>query len=677
MKRRSIFLFPLLLPAFLAASCGESAPKKPLTYGFYTIKEGVDDLSFLQGYPWINTSVAGVMGKIEKPKKTDDFFACVNYETLQNVTLPEGVQLGGGFYDAQTKKNKENVDALFKDPSNGIAKIKKTIIEGALSEVKAEIESLLRADDAAIRATLASSKTLEGVSKFLKVTHTTGREEIGLAFAEDMHIGGLPFLVQLYSASSTEGLKKDLELIASSIGLGAEAKGAIAEAIDAMAAMFVAIKDEDKKTLHEATLATLDQPFNGVFAVKSALKSLGCADTQKVLFSDYEVALAKQFDALAEAGKTATIGKILAVNKMADGRFFLGLDNYKAKLADKLGTIGGVTGSSPEFDPKASSDDIARSFVERIYPEAIKRTYIDTHVKADSRDKVIHLVESIVDQCADVFNATTWLSKETVAKAIEKLDALEFTVFYDDDYVSIAPFSVKEGENALAAFGDYSHYVTLGLAEGNISNDAIGDEKCDTFNAFYVPDTNSFMVCHGLCSSFIDDPNLTKEQLYGLVGVIAGHEITHGFDSTGSLYDKTGKMVEWWSPEDRAKFNEKIGRLVTYFDTKVRSFSDDPMNGANVSGELMADMGGMKIVSELAEKQSGFDFDLFYRSFASFFGFVTSEEAARASIPYDPPPLNNTRLNLTLSQFERFRITYGLKETDGMYVPPEQTIAIW
>ena len=692
MKRQFLFTLPLLLPALLATSCGQerqssvpsspsesssSSSQQPLTYGFYTIKEGVTDLSFLQGYPWLNTSVVGVAGKIEKPAKTDDFFTYANYETLQSATIPEGAQMGGGYYDRQMKKNQENVDALFTNPDNEITRIKQTIIKGAASEVKTEVEGMLSANEASVKAFLASPEMFEGVSKFFNVAHTTSHDEIGIAFAQSMHFGGLPFITQLYSSGSTAGIKADLEVIAGAVGITGDVKSAIAEAVDAMAAMFLAVKDADNKTNHAVTLGALDQVFDGVFKAKDALKALGCADDQKVLYTDYELALAKQFDTLANAGKFGTLAKIFALCKMADGRLFLGLDNYKAKLADKLSTIGGITGMSPEFDPKATDDEIARKFVERVYPEAVKRTYIDTHITASSRDKVTHLVKDIIAETSQVFNATTWLSKETIAKAIEKLDAMEFTVFYDDDYVSVSPFAVEEGDNAWDAFDDYSHYVTVNLANGNISNDAIGDENCETFNAFYVPDTNSFMICHGICSSFIDEPSLTKEQLYGLIGVIIGHEITHGFDSMGSHYDKEGQKNEWWTAEDRAKFNEKLTHLVTYYDTRVRSFDDLPMNGQNSSGEMMADMGGMKIVTQLAEKQNGFDFDSFYRSFASCFGFVTSEDAAKAAIQWDPHPLNNLRVNITLAQYERFRNTYGIKQTDGMYVKPEQIIAIW
>ena len=678
MKRKLISILPFLLPAVLAASCGpKPTPKNPLTYGFYTIKSDVDDLSFLQGYPWLNTSVEGVMDKIEKPAKTDDFFTHVNYETLQGIKLSEDTPMGGGYFDAQTKKNKENVDALFANPNNGLAKIKQTLLKGDSGKVKAEIESLLNADETKIRAILGSEELLEGISKFIKVTHTTSHAEIGVAFSEDIHFGGLPFLVQLYSSSSTAGLKTDLETIAQAIGITGNIKETISEAVDAMAAMFIAIKEEDNKTPRETTLGALDQVFNGLVDVKNALKALGCQDSQKVGYNDYIVGLAKQFDELVKAGKFATIGKILAVNKMTDGRLFIGLENYKAKLADKLHAIGGLTGSTPEFAPTASNDDIVRIFLERIYPEAIKRTYIDTNITKASRDKVTSLVQDVLGECHSVFNATTWLSKETINKAIEKLDALKFTVFYDDAYVSVAPFAVEDGDTALEVYEDYSHYVTLNLAKGNISNDAIGDEKCETLNAFYVPNTNMFAVCHGYCSSFIDDPSLTKEQLYGLVGVTIGHEVTHGFDSTGSLYDKTGKKEEWWSAEDRAKFNEKLNHLVTYFDTKVRSFPDIPMNGANVSGEVMADMGGMKILTQLGEKQNGFDFDKFYCSYATLLGFVTAEASAKTAVPLDPHPLNNVRINLTMSQFDRFKTTYNLKETDGMFMKAEDVIAVW
>ena len=254
---------------------------------------------------------------------------------------------------------------------------------------------------------------------------------------------------------------------------------------------------------------------------------------------------------------------------------------------------------------------------------------------------------------------------------------MNYTVFYDDDYVSVSPYAVKEGGDAYDAFVGYGYYVASQAAAGVISNDEIGTESVDTVNAFYVPAKNSFMVCHGICSSFIDDSNLSKETLYGLLGITIGHEISHGFDSTGSLYDKDGTKQEWWSPKDRESFNEKVDKLTHFYDTKLRCFNDVPNNGKNVSGEVIADMGGVRVMTNLAEKEPGFDFDKFYSSYSSAFGFTFAEWIARNVVANEAHPLPHLRLNVTLAQFERFRKTYDIKPTDGMYIAPEDVVAIW
>ena len=677
MNRKPLKAF-LLLTVTLLVSCGNNpAPEEPLRYGPYTIKEGVTDLSFLEGYPWINTSVVGVLGKIEKPSVKDDFYAFSSYDAFANGVLPEGVDQAGGFYDDQTKKNTENRDKLFQDKNNELAGICQSLIKGSKDAVKAQIEGILSCSEAELRRKFASSEVFEGLSNLIHIQNSASSDDIGLAFPENRAIMTVPFLMKLSYNNPQDRLKKDLLTMARAEGLNADVKAAIDDGVDSFAAMFPPLAKLDSEVSNETTVGELDQVFNGAFNVKSALKSLGLTDEKPVTYSDYILAFAKGFDALFEAGRYDTLRHILAIFKISDGSLLIGVDNYRKDISGKIDALGRLTANTPEFSPEDTDLDVARLIVEKVYPEAVKRCYIDTFITPESRAKVTHLVNDIVTEYERVFDDTKWLSEETIDKAIEKLHAMTYTVFYDDAYVSVFPFAVNGGETTLSAFDRYQKYVTANLATGVMTNDEIGAEAIDTFNAFYVPQRNSFGLYHGFCSSYIDNPELTKEMLYGRMGFIIGHEITHGFDSTGSLYDKKGKKQEWWSPTDREKFDEKVSKLVTFVDTKCRLFNDIPNNGANMAGEMIADMGGFRIVTRLAEKDEKFDFESLYSNYNYTLAMMVEETNARTLVTYDPHPLPHFRVNFTLAQFERFQKTFGLKEGDGMYLAPNQSLAIW
>ena len=198
-----------------------------------------------------------------------------------------------------------------------------------------------------------------------------------------------------------------------------------------------------------------------------------------------------------------------------------------------------------------------------------------------------------------------------------------------------------------------------------------------TVNAAYSPQTNSFRIFNGIVSSFIDD-ELTKEELYGRIGTVIGHEITHGFDSTGAIYDKDGEVNNWWTEEDQKKFQDKIDKIVDYYENKITVLNDGTkISGAPLTGEIIADMGGMKTMIELGKKIKGFKWDVFFKNFAMFYNFNYTIDSIKDSIKNDPHPIGYLRVNVTAAQFDKFQETYKVKEKNGMYIAPEDRIAIW
>lgn len=685
-------LFTLLIPGLLLTSCNQQAsssssslipssssiaPIEPLTYRFYTIEDNVRDLSFIEGYPWINTSYVGVIDKIKKPSPKDDYYLYANHDKLAGVTIPEGEDQAGGFTGELKKTNEDNLNALFNDNNTKLVGIRDALIKGAKDSVKAEINKILSYSLDDINALFASSNIFKGLSTFIQLNNNVANDIITLGFDEMPLVPGLPTYIQALGSLPKDDLKKDIRFLAGIEGVEESRIDNIVNAIDTMSALFAAVKEIDSQTIHETTVGSLDSIFTGAVNVKSALKELGYADEKVVAYNDYELALIKEVDKLVASNKLDDLRYILAANKVSDSRFFLGTKVYKEQISDKIPALGRITANNPEFKEDATDNDVARAMIERVFPQAMKRAYVTKFIKGESRERVKAMVEDVIGEYENIFKVATWLTSETIDKAIEKLHAMHYAVFYEDKYVSIDPYTVDSEDDALEVFTSYHDYVLSNMVTGAITNDAVGKERCDTINAYYIPDENTFYVCHGICSSYIDEENLSKEKLYGMLGTIVGHEVSHGFDSIGSLYDKDGKEQEWWTATDREKFDEKVAKLANYYNSKIRCFNDLPSKGENMSSEIIADMGGMRVIDNIASKDSNFNYEKFYSSYAYFFSFVLNKEMARSAASYDTHPLQHLRVNVTLGQFPKFAEIYGVGETNGMYIPTEDIVAIW
>ena len=298
----------------------------------------------------------------------------------------------GGFFAAQALKIAENLDALFARKDNGLSALSKAIIAGGKASVKAEIEGLLASDETATRSIYASSAMFQRISKFFEIGHITDHEEIGIDFYQNQHVPGLPYLIDVVGASSLASIKADLLLVAEAEGLGEGLAPRIEAALQAIATILEKAKDADRQEKHVNTLASLDTVFGGVFNPKKALKELGVKDEQKVTYTDYIVSIAEGFDLLAQAGQWNVLRDILAVCQIADGRFLLGIKDYQEKISGKLAAMFGLSGQTPEFPEGSTDEEIARVFIEKIYPETVKRAYYDTFVTKASRDKVTNLI---------------------------------------------------------------------------------------------------------------------------------------------------------------------------------------------------------------------------------------------------------------------------------------------
>lgn len=195
-------------------------------------------------------------------------------------------------------------------------------------------------------------------------------------------------------------------------------------------------------------------------------------------------------------------------------------------------------------------------------------------------------------------------------------------------------------------------------------------------NAYYYPLDNSINIPAGILGGIFYNDQMSREEKLGHVGVIVAHEISHAFDTSGRQYDEHGNLRNWWTEEDYIKFHERAQKLVDYYNG-FEPIKGYPINGAMIDTEAIADLTGVKCMLRIAADDENFDYDRFFRTFATNWRTLTSLETEAFSIEQDSHPLAYLRTNAVVVQFEEFHKTYGTKEGDGMYLAPENRLEIW
>lgn len=205
-------------------------------------------------------------------------------------------------------------------------------------------------------------------------------------------------------------------------------------------------------------------------------------------------------------------------------------------------------------------------------------------------------------------------------------------------------------------------------------------------NAYYSPLSNEICFPAGILQAPYFNPDADAAENYGAIGVVIGHEMTHGFDDQGSRFDKDGNFADWWSAHDREKFQSLTTGLVKQFDD-ITVLGDTHANGRFTLGENIADQGGIRIAytayhnslkDSPGEIIDGFTPDQrFFLSYANVWAGNIRDEEILLRTKTDPHSLGRWRVNGTLRNIEPFFKAFDIKEGDAMYLPPERRIIIW
>ncbi|MBR5095982.1 MAG: M13 family metallopeptidase, partial [Treponema sp.] len=322
----------------------------------------------------------------------------------------------------------------------------------------------------------------------------------------------------------------------------------------------------------------------------------------------------------------------------------------------------------------------ASDFVSDILCVPLSKLYAKHCVDKNAKKRVTKIIKEVITEYKKMLADQDWLCKKTKKKAIQKLNATRILVAYPahwDNYSGLKILSAKEGETFFSAVQKINAFFIDEENSRVNKNHGSGMWADNIFqvNAFNAFTSNSIKIIAGILGGDFYRPGMKDEELYGSLGAVIGHEISHSFDATGSQFDKRGAMKNWWTKEDWTAFEKRSQKIVTYFDS-MNTLGSSHQSGKAVQGEAAADIGGIKVMLALAKKKPDFDYKLFFETYAHLWAGLFKKEVA-GIILNDPHPFNYLRVNVTLQQFDEFIETYGIKPGDKMYLAPEDRISIW
>lgn len=320
--------------------------------------------------------------------------------------------------------------------------------------------------------------------------------------------------------------------------------------------------------------------------------------------------------------------------------------------------------------------------------EALGQLYVEKYFPESSKTRMVELVNNLKIALGEHIESLTWMSGETKAKALDKLNAIGVKIGYPDKWKDYSEINVDPNkyywENVKVA--SLFHTKDSNKKCGKLVDKSEWHMTPQTVNAYYSPSSNEICFPAGILQAPFFSPDVLDADNYGAIGVVIGHEMTHGFDDNGRKFNKEGNMIDWWTEEDANKFNELADKLVAQFDSIV-VLGDQHANGRLTLGENIADQGGLRIAysaylktQEAKEGKTVNGFtpaQRFYLSYANVWaGNIRDAEILRRT-KTDEHSLGKWRVNATLKNIAPFYDAFGIKEGDAMFLAPAKRVIIW
>lgn len=320
--------------------------------------------------------------------------------------------------------------------------------------------------------------------------------------------------------------------------------------------------------------------------------------------------------------------------------------------------------------------------------EAVGEMYVEKYFPASSKEKMLTLVGNLQTALSERINGLEWMSDTTKAKAQEKLAAFTVKIGYPDKWRDYRGLEIKDDSYWANVRRSNIFDMAYQLADVDKPVDkSRWHMNPQTVNAYYNPTTNEICFPAAILQPPFFNPDADDAVNYGAIGVVIGHEMTHGFDDQGRNYDKDGNLIDWWTAEDAVRFKERADKLVDQYD-QIIVIDTLHANGRFTLGENIADHGGLLVahqayLNSLKGKETPAPIDGFTNEQRFFLGYATlwgqniRPEEIRRRTKIDPHSLGKWRVNAALRNIAPFYAAFDIKEGDPMFMAPADRVVIW
>ena len=432
------------------------------------------------------------------------------------------------------------------------------------------------------------------------------------------------------------------------------------------------------KMYNPVPYAQLCEEYNSI-DWKSVFNSLNLNNIDTVIITQPKAL--KQVNDLMHKLSLQEVKDYLVFNYISSASSYLSNDFTEANFEMYSKTLQGTKEMQPLWKR-------ALNVPNGILGEAVGELYVAKYFANGSKEKMLKIVNNLKIALGEHIATLPWMSETTKINALVKLNSFTVKIGYPDKWKDYSGITVdvnksywENVKNAII-FKSKEEYAKCGKQVDR-------DEwfmTPQTVNAYYNPTTNEICFPAGILQPPFFDVNADDASNYGAIGVVIGHEMTHGFDDQGRNFDQNGNMKDWWTEEDANRFKELTSILVKQYDSII-VLGDEHANGKFTLGENIADHGGLRVSytafkktqqGRSEEKTDGFTPDQrFFLSYAGVWaGNIRDAEILRRT-KTDPHSLGRWRVNAALKNIEPFFKAFNIKEGDPMFLAPAERVTIW
>ena len=355
-----------------------------------------------------------------------------------------------------------------------------------------------------------------------------------------------------------------------------------------------------------------------------------------------------------------------------------------AFVAENFEFYGKVISGQKEIKPRWKR---AVATVDGVLGEEVGRMYVEKYFPPRAKERMITLIDNLKKSLGERISALEWMSDSTKEKALEKLSTFYVKVGYPDKWRDYSALEIKNDSYfaniVRASVFEYDYLISKA---GKPVDRTEWHMTPQTVNAYYNPTTNEICFPAGILQYPFFDMDADDAFNYGAIGVVIGHEMTHGFDDQGRLYDKNGNLADWWSQSDADNFKARAQVLVDWFDA-LEVLPGLYANGSLTLGENIADFGGIQVAFQafrnatasapLPVKDGFTPEQRFFIAYANLWATNIRDEQIRYLTQMDVHSLGEWRVNAILPHVQAWYDAFGIVPEDGMYLAPENRASIW